>query len=97
MRRGKTAIAAGMLLLSLAGCMAAGRYFDITQAAKLQPGVTTKPEAVQMFGVPYNVSTFPNESQLLQWIYSGPLGGRAHLAVLFDHSGKMIRITQQSF
>jgi hypothetical protein len=86
-----------LIALSLAGCMTIGSKFDIANADQLRPGVSTVYDAKQMLGPPTTQSAI-GANTLLQWQYSrGTLigGSGAHLAVLFDHEGKMIRVTHR--
>lgn len=53
-------------LLAFASCARVGHQFDITQADKLVPGVSTEDDAKNLFGEPESVSTNPqNNHQLL--------------------------------
>lgn len=85
--------------LGLAGCMTVGHKFDPEQVNRLQPGTSTISQATTLLGPPSAISSFPNGTRLLQWQYvQGTLGGGsgAHVAVLFDESGRMVRVTHMS-
>ena len=87
----------------LAGWLSArttiGTKFNIAKADQLTPGVSTIADAVQLLGPISAESTRPDNSKLLQWQYvQGTLvgGSGAHLAILFDASGKMVRTTHKT-
>ncbi|WP_249170535.1 hypothetical protein [Burkholderia multivorans] len=85
--------------LILAACMTAGNKFDASAVDALRPGVTTIQDAESALGKPASASTGANGGTLLQWIYSrGSIIGAssAHVAVLFDNDGKMVRVTHRS-
>jgi hypothetical protein len=68
------------------------------KATQLRPGVTTEAEAALLLGPP-NSRTVAGAGTLLQWfeMNTGLASAKAaHLAVLFDASGRMVRITHQS-
>lgn len=74
---------------------AAGAPLDIAKADDLKPGVSTIGSAVDLFGVPSSETNFEDKSKLLLW--SRPIPNAAQLAILFDASGKMVRVTHKSF
>ena len=92
-------IAFGLIMLLIAGCMTIGTKFDIDRADQLKPGVSTIEDAVQLLGPAKAESAYNDNSKLLQWQYvQGTLvgGSSSHLAILFDRSGRMVRITHKS-
>jgi outer membrane protein assembly factor BamE (lipoprotein component of BamABCDE complex) len=81
-----------------AGCVTQGTKFDPSAADSLQPGISTTRDATQLLGPPSAESRFANGNTLLQWQYvTGTMvgGTGAHLAVLFDSNGRMIRTTHK--
>jgi regulator of RNase E activity RraA len=83
----------------LAACMTVGTKFDINKVDQLKPGVSTMEDATQLLGPAKAVSTMANNSKLLQWQYvqGTPVGGSgSHVAILFDATGKMVRVTHRS-
>ena len=92
-------LAVALLAVWLAACMTIGSKFDLSKVDQLTPGVSTMSDAIQLLGPVRAESTLQNNSKLLQWQYvqGTPVGGSgAHLAILFDASGKMVRITHKS-
>jgi hypothetical protein len=87
-----------IIAVLLPGCVTVGNKFDIAKADQLQPGISSDADAVRLLGPPTNQSESPSGT-LLQWQYSrGSLAGGsgAHLAVLFDRKGQMVRVTHKS-
>ena len=87
------------LSLPLAGCMTSGVKFTMAEVESLQPGVTTKDEAIALLGKPTSRSTMADGSELLQWMYSEAIYIAAesrHVAILFGRDGRMLRITHQA-
>ena len=79
--------------------MTVGSKFDIAKADQLTPGVSTTSDAIKLLGPVRAETAMQNNSKLLQWQYvqGTPVGGSgAHIAILFDSSGKMLRITHKS-
>ncbi len=90
------ALLVGAVLCS--GCITQGTRFDPNLTDRLQPGESTVHDATQLLGRPSAESRGANGEALLQWQYvtGTMIGGRgAHLAILFDSSGRMIRITHK--
>lgn len=88
-----------VLSLTLTACMTVGSKFDPNVLDSMQPGVTTLQDASTSLGKPTSISAAPGGGTLLQWIYSqGSLigGSGAHIAVLFDKDGKMVRMIQRT-
>lgn len=92
-----------VLLLSIsliAGCATVGNKFDVKQVDSFQPGVTTKEDAIAKLGKPRAVSTRADGSQVVQWIYAQGtalgVGSGAHVAIIFDKEGKMVRVSHRS-
>lgn len=90
------------LAFSLSACVYQqhGTRFDVAAVNELQPGVSTKQDAIAKLGKPKAVSTNADGSQLLQWQYvygtAIGVGGGAHVAILFEPDGKMIRVKHLS-
>ncbi len=90
----KTPIAILFMAL-LFGCTTIGQKFDPALANALQPGASSIADAIAVLGTPAAESYSANGSRLLQWQYAQgtPFGGSgAHLAILFDADGSMIRV-----
>jgi hypothetical protein len=84
----------------IAGCATVGNKFDVKQVDSFQPGLTTKEDAIAKLGKPRSVSTRADGSQIVQWIYAQGtalgVGSGAHVAIIFDNEGKMIRVSHRS-
>lgn len=92
------ALISAALAICLSGCITIGHKFDPAGADRLTPGTSTMSDAIAVLGPTTAMSAGPNGSTLLQWQYSqGTLvgGSGAHLAILFDADGKMIRVTHR--
>lgn len=75
-----------------------GKRFDPSKVDTFTPGSTTIQEARNLLGTATAESAMANGATLLQWQYvAGSLTGAssAHVAILFDQSGKMIRVTHK--
>lgn len=84
---------------TLTACVTIGTKFDIRKADQLTPQVSTADDAIALLGNPTSDSNINGTNRLLQWQYSqGTMvgGNGAHLAILFDKDGKMIRITNKT-
>ena len=98
LERMRPIIVAILLAFSLSACVYQqhGTRFDVSAVNELQPGVSTKQDAIAKLGKPTAVSTTVDGSQLLQWQYvygtAIGVGGGAHVAILFGPDEKMIRI-----
>lgn len=91
-------VTAHVVLLVLAACSTTGNKFDIAKVDQLQPGISTSADAIQLLGPPTSESSFQNGTRLLQWQYAqGTLigGSGAHVAILFDATAKMVRVTHK--
>ena len=91
-------LAFAVLLTLLSACTTIGNKFDPSRVYELTPGVSTVADARNSLGPPSSMSSYPDGRRLLQWIYTqGTLigGSGAHVAILFDDEGKMMRITHQ--
>jgi outer membrane protein assembly factor BamE (lipoprotein component of BamABCDE complex) len=85
--------------LTLSACMTIGHKFDPEALDSMRPGVTTIQDAETALGKPASSSAAVNGGTLLQWIYTqGSVvgGSSAHVAVLFDKDGRMVRVTHRS-
>ena len=85
--------------LSLLGaCASQGNKFDPAKVDQLTPGLSTISDATILLGKPTSVSTAANGSKLLQWQFVQAVllaGQGAHVAILFDQSEKMVRVTHR--
>jgi hypothetical protein len=84
-----------LLACALSACASPTTLGD--KAARLVPGRTTIDEAIAIMGQPKGRSA-AGAGMLLQWFEwnSGLVQQKAaNVAVLFDGSGRMVRITQQ--
>lgn len=80
-------------------CASAGNKFDASKVDQLRPGVSSVEDAVTLLGKPTAESNNVDGSKLLQWQYMSVMIASAssdHVAILFDRSGKMIRVTHKS-
>lgn len=87
------------LCLSTAACVTSGPHFTMAEVQSLQPGVTTKDEAIALLGGASSVSDMGDGSTLVQWLYviGTPYGGAGrHVSILFGSDGRMVRITHQA-
>ena len=96
-------IIAAVAIVFLSACVYSqqGNLFDINNADRLQPGISTIADAKALLGEPVTVQTNPdNNHQLLIWQYAYgtavAVGGGAKLAISFDENGKMIKIIQRT-
>ena len=97
MNPGRRALLA--LPIALIACTTIGTTFDIERADQLKPGVSTIQDAIQLLGPAKSESTRGDNSKILQWQYArGTVvgGSGAHLAILFDASGTMVRVVHRS-
>lgn len=84
---------------TLIGCMTMGRRFDIRNVNELTPGRSTLADATALLGPPSAESDMGDGTTLYQWQYvQGTVvgGSGAHVAILFDREGTMIRVTHRS-
>lgn len=84
--------------VTLAACVTVGKKFDIDKVDQLQPGISTTSDAIRLLGPTTSESSMQGNAKLLQWQYSqGTLAGGsgAHVAILFDANGKMVRVTHK--
>lgn len=90
-------ILALLLLTGLTACTTP--RFDPAAARRLQPGVSTLSDAEKVLGTPTARSAAANGGSLVQWmdIQGSPLGRGygAHIAILFDSDGRMVRLTHE--
>ncbi|CAR53402.1 hypothetical protein [Burkholderia cenocepacia] len=85
--------------LAVSACMTIGHKFDPDALDSMRPGVTTIQDAETALGKPASSSAVANGGTLLQWMYSqGSVIGAsgAHVAVLFDKDGKMVRVMHRN-
>jgi hypothetical protein len=91
-------IIVAIILAFLSACVYQqhGTRFDANAVNELQPGVSTKEDAIAKLGKPSSVTTKADGTQLLQWqyVYGTAIGtgGGAHAAIIFGPDGRMIRV-----
>lgn len=88
-----------VLPMVLIACTTIGTTFDIERADQLKPGVSTISDATRLLGPAKYETTRGDDSKILQWQYvRGTFvgGSGAHLAILFDASGTMVRVVHRS-
>lgn len=86
------------LTLPLGACMTSGVKFTMAEVQSLQPGVTTKEEAIARLGKPTARSSMGDGSELLQWMYTEVVyiaSDSRHVSILFGPDGRMVRIAHQ--
>ncbi|GLC25047.1 hypothetical protein [Roseisolibacter agri] len=90
---------AGALAL-LCACVTVGNKFDPAKADQLTPGTSTIADATRLLGPISAETNMPDGTKLLQWQYSRGTavgtGSGAHMAILFDTQGRMVRIAHRS-
>ncbi|MGE5304662.1 MAG: hypothetical protein ACM3TN_15235 [Alphaproteobacteria bacterium] len=74
-----------------------GNKFDPDRVDELKPGISTIADATAILGPPALESVDSNGTRLLQWQYThisafSGLSG-ADIGILFDDTGRMIRVT----
>jgi len=81
-------------------CTTVGNKFNPEDVNKLTPGVSTLAEATEILGPPMSTSALPDGNMLYQWQYAQGTalgaGSGAHLAIAFDQSNTMIKVTHMS-
>jgi hypothetical protein len=87
--------------LALAGCAQIGRTFDISNADRLVPGVSTEADAKALLGEPVTVPRNPQDGHkalVWQYVFGTGLGtsGGQKLVISFDEKGKMIAVLQKT-
>jgi hypothetical protein len=85
------------LTFAIAACTTIGHKFDPGRVDDLKPGISTIADATAILGPPAFESPDSNGTRLLQWQYTrisafSGLSG-ADIAILFDDTGRMIRVT----
>ena len=86
-------------IFALTACVTRGQKFEMSDVDAMQPGVTTKEEAIAKLGKPKAVSNKPDGTTVLQWMFieASPLHGKGnHAVITFDKDGKMIRVAHKS-
>jgi hypothetical protein len=89
-----------VLIISFVGaCTTIGNKFDPQNINLLTPQVSSISDATLLLGPPMAQSAMPDGATLYQWQYAqGTLvgGSGAHLAILFDSEGTMIKVQHMS-
>jgi len=85
------------LTFAIAACTTIGNKFDPDRIDDLKRGVSTIADATAILGPPAFESPDGNGTRLLQWQYTqisafSGLSG-ADIGILFDDTGRMIRVT----
>ena len=86
-----------VLTFAIAACTTIGDKFDPDRVDGLKPGISTIADATTILGPPAFQSRDSNGSSFLQWHYTqisafSGLSG-ADVGILFDDSGRMVRVT----
>ncbi len=85
--------------MSLTGCASVGTNFEMSCADKLQPGVSTREDAVAACGKYRTEAENDKGEIILGWSYGHAVGFSAHgkaLLLAFDKEGKFLRIAEKS-
>ena len=89
-------IVTGVAAACLTGCVAP-KFYAQQVVDQLKPGVSTLGDATRLLGEPVASSAFDNGT-LVHWIdIQGSIFRKhgAHLAIFFDGSDKMVRVTHK--
>jgi hypothetical protein len=93
-------IATALLLFVALACTTVGNKFDPSRAEQLTPGTSSIEDATNLLGAPSSETNLADGTKLLQWQYvqgtALGTGSGAHVAILFDATGKMIRLAHRS-
>ncbi|MDO8863713.1 hypothetical protein Q6D67_18635 [Haliea sp. E1-2-M8] len=84
-----------LLMVCLVSCTTVGNKFDPAKINQLQPQVSTIEDATALLGPPMAQSALPEGDMLYQWQYAqGTLvgGSGAHVAIVFDAEGTMVKV-----
>ena len=84
-----------LIISFVAGCTTIGNKFDPKNLDLLIPEVTTIADATRLLGAPVSESAMADGSILYQWQYI-TAGSGAHVGILFDSEGVMVRVTHKS-
>lgn len=94
-------VSAAVLSIALAACFRYGYGHDINfdDAKQLQPGVSTRADAIRIFGTPTATALRADGNTDLVWSYVhaiayGPNGSKA-LGLTFDPFGKFMAVSSQ--
>jgi hypothetical protein len=91
-----SALRSTVLVTALALCACATPTTLVERAATLQPGAATTADAIARLGQPNSRSSAASGGTLLQWMENRPgylNANAAHVAILFDNAGRMVRVT----
>lgn len=61
--------ALSLSLIFLAGCFSVGHKIDQTRAARIQKGVTTRQQVINLIGSPDQITTLPNGDTIYMYNY----------------------------
>ncbi len=89
----RAAVAAAAIVLSACATQPSTL---LSRAGQLTPGATTRDDAIAMMGRPSAETAAPGGHVLMQWrdVQPDVAGAKAaHVTVLFDSRGRMVRIT----
>jgi len=84
-----------VIITFVAACTTIGNKFDPQDINLLTPQVSTISDATNLLGPPMAQSALPNGAMLYQWQYAqGTLvgGSGAHVAIIFDGEGIMVKV-----
>lgn len=88
-----------VILICCISCTTVGNKFDPQVVNQLKPNISTIDEATGLMGPPMAQSAMPGGNTLYQWQYAqGTIvgGSGAHVAILFDPNGVMLRVQHMS-
>ena len=89
-----------VLIISFVGaCTTIGNKFDPQSINLLTPQVSSISDATLLLGPPMSQSSMADGAMLYQWQYAqGTLvgGSGAHVAILFDSEGTMVKVQHMS-
>lgn len=90
------------LLLSvvlLTACTTVGNKFDMDKVHQLQPGMSTRQDAIALLGAPTRIINSSTGKTALEWRYAQGTalgtGSAAHATIVFGSDNKMIRIADE--
>lgn len=88
-----------VIIIFITACTTVGNKFDPKDINLLTPQVSTISDATELLGPPMAQSVLPDGAMLYQWQYAqGTLvgGSGAHVAIVFDAEGTMVKVQHMS-
>ena len=77
-------------------CASSGTNFDQTRADQLQPGLSTREDAVKALGKPNNELFNTDSTVILTWMQTkssaGGAGKSRHQSIMFHKDGRMVKL-----